>query len=213
MPKIPGEAGRAAQEEVILTIAPDLYRCREERWRAIESDRQARAANAATGSRSGGFTPPASPPPVGALLAAPAPAQQASRQTSALTAPPSATGNGTLENDSLVGRGFNRDINASSSPSSSLPQAAVPNSAPPALTSSASRDALAARAGDLVASPSSTLPEAAPDKPATACPEQGRGAKQSPRAAGPQPGSSGSADPPFPFTPEPLRRRKPRRRF
>ena len=88
---------------------------------------------------------------------------------------------------------------------SSLPQAVFPNSAPSALPHPAANENNVADVKQSVAMPSTSLPPAAPDKPATA--------KQSPRAAGPPLGSSGSADPPFPFTPEPLRRWKPRRRF
>ena len=71
-------------------------------------------------------------------------------------------------------------------------------------------------------SSSSSLPQAAHNSPATARPEQGRGAQQVPppasnpqsqRRSGPPLGSSGSANPPFPFDPPPLRQWKPRRRF
>ncbi|HYL62086.1 MAG TPA: hypothetical protein VE077_05640 [Candidatus Methylomirabilis sp.] len=89
--------------------------------------------------------------------------------------------------------------------STSLPQAASLNSASSALTDLSSRDSQAARSEQTVAAPSSTLPEASPDQPATA--------KQSPRAAGPQLGSSASADPPFPFIPRVPLKWKVRRRF
>ena len=140
--ELPRIDGKPAPPEVILQLTPEFARCREERRRALEADRAARAAWA---SGSGGFTPPAS----------------------------------------------SQTENVPSS-SSLLPQAAFLNSASPALPHPAANENNVADVKQSVAMPSSSLP---------------------PRAAGPPLGSSGSANPPFPFTPEPLRRWKPRRRF
>ena len=153
--ELPRIDGKPAPPEVILQLTPEFARCREERRRALEADRQARAASA---SSSGGSAPPASP------------------QTENV---PSST--------------------------SSLPPAAFLNSASSALPHPAANENNVADVKQSVAMVSSSLPPAASDKPATA--------KQSPRTASPPLGSSGSANPPFPFTPEPLRRWKPRRRF
>ncbi|HEV2298821.1 MAG TPA: hypothetical protein VGR72_09925 [Candidatus Acidoferrales bacterium] len=187
MPRIDG---KPAPPEIILELTPEFAKCREERNRAIEADRQANAA------------------------------KKAAFMDNAPT-----SGNGMPDSEGFVGRGFNRDMNAGSSSSSLLPQAAFPNSASSALPHRTGFENNVADNKENVASLSSTLPEAAPDKPATACPELSRrseaealslpkgGAKQSTRAAGPPLGSSASADPPFPFTQESRRQWKPRRRF
>ena len=205
--ELPRIDGKPAPPEVILHLTPEFARCREERARAIEADRAARAASA---SRSGGSAPPASSQTENVPLfssslpqaALEEPARSAERSASRSTDRESLLGRGGTCPDRSVG---NRDMNDGSPSSSLLPQAAFPTSASSALPHPAANENNVADVKQSVAMPSYSLPPAAPDKPATA--------KQSPRPAGPPLGSSGSANPPFPFTPEPLRRWMPRRRF
>ncbi|HEV2341343.1 MAG TPA: hypothetical protein VGS15_06055 [Candidatus Acidoferrales bacterium] len=183
--ELPRIDGKPAPPEVILQLTPEFARCREERRRALEADRAARAASA---SHSGGFTPPVS--------------SQTENVPSSSSSPPQATRQGTA---SAVPTPTPQEQQSVASSPSLLPQAAFPDSASSALPHHAAIENNFADVKQSVAMPPSSLPPAALDKPATA--------KQSPRAAGPPLGSSGSANPPFPFTPEPLRRWKPRRRF
>src|SRR5690348_1921070 len=262
--ELPRIDGKPAPPEVILQLTPEFARCREERRRALEADRAARAAHSVAPGDRGPTTREQDVAPFSSTLPeavfdqlAPAPmAPSPARETRAAIEGQSVASPSSLlpqaareeparsaeriesratDRDSLVGRGFNRDINADSSSSSLLPQAtrqgtasavptptpqeqqsvvssssllpqaAFPDSASPALPHPAAIENNFADVKQSVAMPSSSLPPAAPDKPATA--------KQSPRPAGPPLGSSGSANPPFPFTPEPLRRWMPRRRF
>jgi len=262
--ELPRIDGKPAPPEVILQLTPEFAKCREERRRALEADRAARAAHSVAPGDRGPTTREQDVAPFSSTLPeavfdqlAPAPmAPSPARETRAAIEGQSVASPSSLlpqaareeparsaeriesratDRDSLVGRGFNRDINADSSSSSLLPQAtrqgtasavptptpqeqqsvvssssllpqaAFPDSASPALPHPAAIENNFADVKQSVAMPSSSLPPAAPDKPATA--------KQSPRPAGPPLGSSGSANPPFPFTPEPLRRWMPRRRF
>ncbi|HEV2296974.1 MAG TPA: hypothetical protein VGR72_00470 [Candidatus Acidoferrales bacterium] len=218
--ELPRTDGKPAPPEIILELSPEFARCREERNRAIEADRQANESAHANGSSGTGSQP----------------VHDNSERRSA---------SGLATNPETVPSPTRREEQSVASSSSLLPQAALDNeetSPDSALCGSglqprhnarlsgvsfrersegrgAASTPLRASFGDplpaenpIPVAPSS-LPQAEVSAPATACPEQGRGAQQSPRAAGPPLGSSGSADPPFPFTPKPSPRWNPRRRF
>ena len=200
--------GKPPDPEIVLEIAPSLYEAVQARreaanvrlapWSNPELERLATAAQQGISAPHGqSVAPPSS--------SLPEAASKESARSAERLAPPA------TEHDSR------------NTSFSSLPEAALENSASSALPHHIATENNVADKKENVAAPSSLLPQAAFDSPATACPEQGRGAQQAPPLPAPNPpsqrhsgtplGSSGSANPPFPFDPPPLRRWKPRRRF
>ena len=183
MPKI---NGKPAPPEIILELSPAFRQVREERARALEADRQ---ASAAAKVRSGESS--SSARQGGQQEGPPGPRQ----------GEPGGSVPGIPASDAS-----SEEISVASPPSS-LPlarqgeQAAVPISAPSALMGQCP-------------SPASNLEPPASRTAKQSPPSTGHG----PRVTNPVPrttplGSTGSANPPFPFAPEMPRRWKPRRRF
>ena len=214
--ELPRINGKPPEPEIVLEISPSLYGAVQARreaakvrlapWSNPEWERLATAAQQGPSAPQGqSASPPSSSLPTSqkeqSVGTSPSLLPQAASDQQARSAERSASG---------VTDHYSRNTSFST-----LPEAASPSSAPSALPHPAAAESKVADVKSNVATPSSLLPQAAVPSGAPPAPSvhESRVTGHAQPAIQRHIGSAGSADPPFPFDPPPLRRWKPRRRF